>query len=288
MQISFGQRLSTYASRDRFQPAILIGMMLVHIAAFAAPWCYTRYSIPLLLLGWFLTGGLGIAIGYHRLLSHKSFETYRWVKYVLAFLGVLSVQAGPIEWVSYHRTHHKESDQPLDIHTPQAGFFWGHINWIFFEHPNLRGNALWSRAKDLASDPVFRFFDKNFVILNLISGVLLFAAGFAISGQETALSFLIWGGFLRIVLTWHIIFSVNSVCHCLGYRNFSTPDSSRNNPIVALLSFGEGWHNNHHAHPYSASFTCRPYEVDISFEAIRIMKALGLAWNIREAKSQNL
>lgn len=286
MQGAFVQKLSTYADRDRLQPAILIGMGVIHLAAFVAPWCYTSYSIPLLLVGWFLTGCFGIAIGYHRLLSHKSFETYRWVKYGLALMGVLAVQSGPIEWVSYHRTHHQNSDRQLDIHTPQAGFFWGHMGWIVFEHPIISGDRLWSQAKDLAKDPGLRFFDRHFLTLNLALGVLLFGVGFMVGGAKTALSFLVWGGFLRIVLTWHIIFSVNSVCHRWGYRNFDTPDNSRNNPLVALLSFGEGWHNNHHAHSYSASFTKRPYEFDLSFAVIRIMQSLGLVWNVRQPKSE--
>ena len=281
MQVSLGKKLPTYAAQDRFQPAILVGMIVIHLAAFTAPWFYTSYSIPLLVMGWVLTGGFGIAIGYHRLLSHKSFETHQWVKYALALLGVFAVQSGPIEWVSYHRNHHANSDQALDIHTPWAGFIWGHMGWIIFEHPIVRGEDLWCKAKDLASDPVFRFLDRHFLTLNLILGAWLFGTGFWLGGAETALSFLIWGGFLRIVLTWHIIFSVNSVCHRFGYRNFDTSDHSCNNPIVALLGFGEGWHNNHHANPSSASFTHHPYEFDVSFLMIRIMQRLGLVWKVR-------
>ncbi|MGD1938853.1 MAG: acyl-CoA desaturase [Cyanophyceae cyanobacterium] len=284
MQVLLRRKLSTYAARDRFQPAILAGFIVVHLGALLAPWCYTQYSIPLLVVGWFLTGCLGIAIGYHRLLSHKSFDTHQWVRYALAFLGTLSVQGGPVEWVSYHRTHHKESDKPLDVHTPQAGFWWGHMNWIFFKHPALSDDALWSRAKDLANDPFFRFLDKNFAIVNLVLGVILFAVGFAVGDIKTAFSFLVWGGFLRVIFTWHIIFSVNSMCHKFGYRNFETPENSYNNPVVAIFSFGEGWHNNHHAHPCSASFTHQPYEFDVSFVVIRIMEMMGLVWNVREAK----
>ena len=281
IEVNQGPYLPTYASREDFKPNVCIGMVIVHLIACLAPWCYTPYSLPLLLGGWILTGGLGIAIGYHRLLAHRSFETFMWLKYLLAALGALAVQSGPITWVSAHRLHHKFTDQSLDIHTPKAGFLWGHMGWIVFEHPMIAAKPLGTYAMDIAKNPVFRALDRYYLGINCLLGIILFGIGYLCGGVQIAFSFLIWGGFLRIVFTWHCIFSVNSICHHFGYRNFDLPDNSYNNLLVALLTFGEGWHNNHHSCPYSASLSSCAFEVDIAYCIISSLKRLGLVWKVR-------
>ncbi|MEM9214813.1 MAG: acyl-CoA desaturase [Cyanobacteria bacterium P01_F01_bin.150] len=281
-----GLYLPTYASREGFKPGVCVGMAIVHIIACLAPWYYTPYSLPLLLGGWMLTGGIGISIGYHRLLAHRSFDTFMWLKYLFATFGVLSVQSGPITWVGSHRLHHRFTDQELDIHTPKAGFLWGHMGWIVFEHPMIAAKPLGTYAADIAKDPVFQVLDRYYLGINILLGIILLGIGYLCGGMHTALSFLIWGGFLRIVFTWHCIFSVNSVCHYCGYRNFDLSDDSYNNPLVSLLTFGEGWHNNHHFCPSSASLSLRPFEIDVAYYFIALLQKLGLAWNVR-VKTRN-
>ncbi len=227
------------------------------------------------------TGCLGITLCYHRLLSHRSFKTHKIVKYFLMLCGTLSLEGDPAWWVATHRLHHRESDQPLDPHSPRVSFLWAHTLWLLYDDPRLRDAETMDRfIPDLVNDPWAKFLAKFFLPVNLGFIALLFVIGYWMEGMQTAISMTIWGGFFRIFWVWHITWFVNSVTHIWGYRNYETKDDSRNIWWVALLSFGEGWHNNHHATPSAAKSGHKWWEFDLTYGIIKLMQWTGLAWKI--------
>jgi fatty-acid desaturase len=219
---------------------------------------------------------LGIGMGYHRLLTHRSFEAPRWIQYFLTICGSLALEGGPISWVATHRVHHQFSDQTGDPHTPKDGKWWSHIVWT------LVGDTTHSRtvecskyASDLCRDKFLVWLSKyNYVPVLLLSVLLLVCGG---------VPFLLWGVFFRVTVGLHATWMVNSLTHFWGGRRFVTRDNSRNNWLVALLSFGEGWHNNHHAHPTSARHGLTWYEIDMSWMAIRSLQIIGVVKSVRVA-----
>lgn len=230
---------------------------------------------------------LSITIGFHRMLTHRAFQTKRWVRYLLAVTGTMAVQGPVISWVADHRKHHAHTDQAGDPHTPHGhgdgisgmirGLWHAHMGWLFERH----GEADWKRyAPELYEDAGMRWITRNFVLIIGLGLAIPAAAGFVIGGPGGALTGLLWGGFVRVFLLDHVTWSINSVCHFLGTRPFETNDESRNVFWLSLLSFGESWHNNHHAFPRSAANGMRWYEVDVSSIVIRAMERVGLAWNV--------
>jgi stearoyl-CoA desaturase (delta-9 desaturase) len=237
----------------------------------------------------YLVAGLGVTIGFHRLLTHRSFATYQPVAYALAVAGSLSVQGPVIGWVADHRKHHAHTDEEGDPHSPHVGhgdgvmgslkgLWWAHLGWLLDRH----GQADPARyARDLNEDAGMHRIDAAFVPIVVAGLVLPFAAGFVITGTLAgAATALLWGGLVRIFILHHVTWSVNSVCHFFGRRRFETDDESTNVTWVALLSFGEGWHHNHHAFPRSAKHGLRWYEPDVSGWIIRAAERVGLAWNV--------
>ncbi|GMU23410.1 MAG: stearoyl-CoA 9-desaturase [Phycisphaerae bacterium] len=218
--------------------------------------------------------GVGITLGYHRLLTHRSFKTPKWLEYFLAWVGSLSWQGGPIQWVATHRLHHQHSDEDADPHSPRHGFFWAHTLWCMTYDPNFDEYERYSRyAQDLARDRGHVFLERATPIWQFVlAGLLYLWAGWP---------GVIWGVFVRLVYVYHITWLVNSATHTWGYRNFETTDHSRNLWWVGLLSYGEGWHNNHHAYPRSARHGLKPWEVDVTWMLIRLLSVLGLARDIR-------
>jgi stearoyl-CoA desaturase (delta-9 desaturase) len=232
--------------------------------------------------------GLGITVGYHRLFTHRSFETVRPVEFLLAVLGSMAVQGPVLKWVAIHRRHHQHSDRPEDPHSPHhrgggitgvlAGFWHAHIGWIFrTDCPDLR-----RYVRDVRSDGLIRVASRLFgvwVFLGLLIPTIL---GGALTGTWSgALLGLLWGGLVRIFLGHHVTWSINSVCHLWGSRPFDRGDQSRNNLVFGVLGLGEGWHNNHHAFPSSARHGLRWWQLDLSYLAIRALESLGLAWRVR-------
>ncbi|MEQ1906269.1 MAG: fatty acid desaturase [Pirellulaceae bacterium] len=251
--------------------------------------------LAMVIAGWSVTT-LGITIGFHRLMSHKSFETYRWVKAGLMMMGSLSVEGAPLVWCAVHRRHHGHSDQDGDPHSPNLdgpgfkglvkGLWHGQIGWLF--------SGYWSKPDmekyipDLSKDRLLQWIDRNYYLFVVISLLLPAVAGFMIEyfiGVRNpwigALLGFLWGGLVRIFLTHHVTWSINSVCHVFGKRHFRSGDHSTNNLVCALLSMGEGWHNNHHAFPSSARHGLLWYQFDMSWLVIRTMQILGLAWDIK-------
>ncbi|MFM8496814.1 MAG: acyl-CoA desaturase [Planctomycetia bacterium] len=277
--------------RVRWRYAVVIG--LVHALACLAllPGLFSWTGVVACVLGVHLFGA-GINLGYHRLLTHRSFRTPRWVEYTLASLAICSLEDTPVQWVAVHRMHHAHSDDVPDPHSPLVTFLWSHLGWLLMVNPGIDTLSFRERfAPDLLRDRFYFNLEKYGylqVAIALAQVPVFFLLGFVVGwltgglaeGLRLGASVVVWGVFLRIVLVWHITWSVNSLSHLFGYRNYDTGDGSRNNWLVALLAVGEGWHNNHHADPTAASVQHRWWEVDISYCEIKLLEALGLARDI--------
>ena len=270
-----------------------VGFVLCHLLAVVAllPWFFSWTGVVVAVLGMFVFGILGINVGFHRLLTHRSFSCPLWLEHTLAVLGTCSLQFSPAFWVAVHRRHHHYADDiEQDPHSPLRSFFWSHFGWLVLARPaDMKPAAMIDRyARDLMRDPLYVALErrKNWIKLTLVSWLLFFISGFAASlaggGTVTqallfGASIFLWGGPLRIVVVWHATWSVNSVTHLWGYRNYETNDDSRNNVFVAIVAAGEGWHNNHHADPGSARHGHKWWEFDLTWQVIRLLMLLGLA-----------
>ena len=254
-----------------------ITMVVFHLGAVAAPFMFNwRVGIASGLL-WWLAGSLGVGIGYHRLLTHRGFKTPKIVEYFLTFCGTLALEAGPIAWVVTHRIHHAHTDAPGDPHTPRDGSWWAHIGWVLTGTAQRYDKAVCERyAPDLMNDPVHRWLEKFYYVPIIVLGIVLLAAG--------GWPMLFCGIFFRVTFNLHATWLVNSATHMWGKRRFDTNEDSRNSWWVALLTFGEGWHNNHHAHPTSARHGLRWYEIDFNWWGIRALQLLGLARAIKRVR----
>ena len=225
---------------------------------------------------------LGVTLGLHRLVAHRSLVVPVWVERILVIMGTLACQSGPIEWVGLHRHHHRFSDQPIDHHDAGRGLWWSHSEWMLHDIPALK--ELDRYAGDLQCDPFYRWLDRWFLLLQIPLGLGLYWFGEAAQVHGGGIGLVLWAIPLRLVVVYHVTWLVNSATHAFGYRNFDCPDLSRNCWWVALLSFGEGWHNNHHAHPASARHGLRWFEFDLTWQHVRLLKRLGLASRIRTAR----
>jgi stearoyl-CoA desaturase (delta-9 desaturase) len=260
---------------------VVIWIALIHVAALAAPFVFTwKGLLVAVVLAWF-TGGLGVCLGYHRLLTHASFATFAWVRRLLAVLGALSGEGPPTTWVAVHRKHHCFSDRDDDPHSPRDGVWWSHVLWLFPRPRNPQWRQMLEHyGGDLRKDPFMRFMEKSFLAWHFALGGLLLGAGWAFWDLRTGLSLLVYGMFVRLVYVLHITWAVNSASHIWGYRNYATADNSRNLWWVGLLGWGEGWHNNHHAFPCNARHGHRWWELDVTYAVIWVMKRCRLAWNV--------
>jgi stearoyl-CoA desaturase (delta-9 desaturase) len=237
----------------------------------------------------YLASGLGITVGFHRLLTHRSFKTKPWVRATFAALGSVAIEGPVISWVADHRKHHAFSDQEGDPHSPHAGHEGGfrgalrglahaHVGWLFIHTQRANKERY---APDLMNDPQVRFVERTFVAWALGGLALSFVLGGLIGGSwHSAWTGLLWGGVIRLLLLHHVTYSINSLCHFFGRRRFDTGDESRNLAWLAPLSLGEAWHNNHHAFPTSAAHGMRRWELDPSALVIRLLEKTGLAWDV--------
>ena len=249
----------------------VIFFTLVHILALFAPWYFSWQALGLTLFLHWLFGSIGICLGYHRLLSHRSFRVPKWLEYLIAVIGTLALQGGPIFWVAGHRLHHAHTeDERDDPYSAKRGFWWSHMLWMLYPEAKFFDQDQYSRyAPDLAKEPVYQWLNRYFLLLQIPLGLLLYSLG--------GWSFVIYGIFLRAVLLWHSTWFINSVTHMWGYRTFATQDNSRNLWWAAILTYGEGWHNNHHAYPNVARAGWQWWEIDVTWWAIWLLKTLGLA-----------
>ena len=258
-----------------------IWMTVMHVGAIAALWFVTWQAIVIFLVLHWVTACLGITLGYHRLLTHGSLIVARPLKYFFSICGMLSAEGSPLFWVATHRKHHVHSDQKDDPHSPNDGFWWSHMLWFEPQATKAETTDLYKRwAPDIYKDPVQRFFDKAFFFFPVSLGLLLFAVGEYF--LQAGWSFLLWGLCARMVFCYHSTWFVNSATHIWGYRNYETPDRSRNLWWVSLLSYGEGWHNNHHAHQRLARHGHRWWEIDITYMVIWVLKKLKLARKVQD------
>ncbi len=270
---------------------ILVGHLLACLAF--VPWLFSWSGLVLLLLGHIVFGMLGMTLGYHRLLTHRGFTCPRWLEHTFAILGVCCLQDTPAHWVAVHRMHHQHSDEQPDPHSPRVTGFWSHMGWLFVKNRGHGLEMLDRYARDLLRDRFYFRLERSHSWIGyvLLQWVIYYGAGFAVgwltgggpaAGVQLGLSWLVWGVFVRTVLVWHITWAVNSASHIWGYRTYKTGENSRNNWFVALISYGEGWHNNHHAEPRSAAHGHRWWEFDMTYATIRLLRLLGLARNVIE------
>jgi fatty-acid desaturase len=252
-------------------------LVLFHIGAIAALFMFSWRNLLISMALYWITVGWGISLGYHRLHTHRSYKVPLWMEYFFAVCGSLTLEGGPIFWVATHRIHHQKSDQAGDPHSPHDGAWWAHMGWILWGETNHNNTKLMSKyAPDLAKHKFYIWLNNwHWVPMVALGGILLAAGGW---------SLFFWGIFLRVVVGLHATWLVNSATHMWGNRRFSTKDDSRNNWWVALMTFGEGWHNNHHAHPTSARHGLAWYEFDISWITLTFLKALGIAKQVRVVK----
>ncbi|MBF2005084.1 MAG: fatty acid desaturase [Chlorogloeopsis fritschii C42_A2020_084] len=242
-----------------------------HALAMLAPWCFSWSALGVTIFLHWLFGSIGICLGYHRFLTHRSLHLPKWLEYAIATLGALAMQGGPIFWVAGHRMHHIHTeDKDKDPYSSQRGFWWSHMLWIFYPQPEFFDYEIYKKfAPDLEREPFYRWLNRYFLLLQIPVAILLYALG--------GWSFVIYGIFLRAVLLWHTTWLINSAAHLRGDRRFNVKDNSRNLWWAALLTYGEGWHNNHHAYPNVAKAGLRWWEVDMTWWAIKILQAMGLA-----------
>ena len=259
-------------------------MALFHVLAVAALFCFSWTGLFAAVLLYIVSINVGIGMCYHRLLTHRGYKVPRWLEHVLAVCGTLSLEGGPIFWVATHRVHHQLSDHEGDPHSPNDGTFWAHMGWIMSGESLHAETAILTRyAPDLGRDRFYVWLSKYHWIPLTTVGLLLLGGGCLLGGAREGLSLVLWGIFLRVTLGLHATWLVNSATHLWGSRRFETRDESRNNWWVALLTGGEGWHNNHHAHPVSARHGLRWYEFDPNYYGIWLLKKLGLARDIKIA-----
>jgi fatty-acid desaturase len=260
------------------------------------PWFFSWTGVVLLVIGIHVFGMIGINLGYHRLLTHRSFSCPRWLEHILAILGVCSAHMPPAHWVAVHRRHHLFADKEQDPHSPALNFFWGHIGWIALKSEDmLRGPLTQRYAQDLLREPFYSWLETYWQGVVLLSWIIFLMSGLiggllvGMNAQEAtqfALSVFIWGVVARTVYVWHVSCFVNSVSHRWGYRSYETADDSRNNLFVGYFAHGEGWHNNHHADPRAALHGHRAWEFDPVFWIIRLLARLGLAYDIAMPRSR--
>ncbi|MGA9245762.1 MAG: fatty acid desaturase [Silvibacterium sp.] len=244
-----------------------------HIGAIAALFFFSWSALAAATVLWVIGQNVGIGMSYHRLLTHRGYTTPRWVEYALAICGTLALQGGPLYWVAVHRLHHQLTDRPGDPHSPRDGKWWSHMGWILQGTLRNRTTLLNRYAPDLARNSFYVWLSRYHWVPATVVGIGLYLLG--------GWPWVLWGIFLRVTLGLHVTWLVNSATHMWGSRRFETRDDSRNNWWVALLTGGEGWHNNHHAHPVSASHGMAWYEVDVNYWGIRLLGFLGFAKSIK-------
>ncbi|MBF2025384.1 MAG: acyl-CoA desaturase [Oscillatoriales cyanobacterium C42_A2020_001] len=267
--------VATSNNKLNYDWAVILFMVFIHAVALLAflPANFSWAAVGLAVFLHWVTGGLGITLGWHRMLSHRSFQVPKWLEYFLVFCGTLSMQGGPIWWVGLHRHHHLYSDQNNDHHDSNKGFWWSHMGWMMYDVPAEEEAERFT--KDLADDRFYQFLDNYFFPIQVAFAVLLYLIG--------GWPFVVWGIFVRLVVVFHCTWLVNSATHKFGYRTFDAGDRSTNCWWVALMTYGEGWHNNHHAFQYSARHGLKWWEIDLTWMTIRLLQTLGLATKVKLA-----
>ncbi|TWT52899.1 Fatty acid desaturase [Rubripirellula amarantea] len=284
------------ATQKRVRWDYMIVFGAVHAAALLifVPYFFSWPGVIAFCISIVLFGILGIPIAFHRMLAHKSFKSPKWFERTLVTLAMCTAQETPARWVAWHRKHHSHSDEVEDPHSPRVSFLWSHLDWLLHENTSSMSTfTLYHKyAKDILDDPYYRWLEKlpqaagiiffvhSLVYLSLAAIGSVIAFGLTAEAVQMTASIFVWGVIARTVYVWHITWAVNSVTHLIGYRTYETTDDSKNCWQVALLTFGEGWHNNHHADPAAASVQHRWWEVDLNYYIIKTFALFGLAYDI--------
>ena len=280
-------------ARDSFHPdkltwknvdgITLVFLVAMHAGCLVAPFFFSWSAVGVMLVLHWLTCSIGICLGYHRYLAHRAFKLTPKAELLVLSCSAMAGEGTPLTWAATHRLHHQRSDLDGDPHSPFDGRFWSHILWLFVNRSPKQLDALHRRyVPDLVDKPVMQFFERAFGWMLLGVGLSLLAVGWAIGGAFGAVSMLLWGMCVRMTLAYHSTWFVNSATHLWGYRNYKTTDHSRNLWWVALLAYGEGWHNNHHAHPSLAPAGHRWWEFDMTWWAIKFLRFFGLATDVKD------
>jgi stearoyl-CoA desaturase (delta-9 desaturase) len=262
----------------------VIPFVLLHIACFAVIWVGWSWFAMVFALSLYAIRMFAITAFYHRYFSHKSFQTSRVGQFIFAMIGATAVQRGPLWWAAHHRDHHRHSDQSEDAHSPvQHGFFWSHIGW-FLASENF--STKFQNVKELARYPELRFLDRFDSLIPILLAITIFIVGellakHAMHLETNGWQLLVWGFVISTVALYHATFTVNSLAHVWGGRRYKTSDESRNNLFIALITLGEGWHNNHHHYPSAAKQGFYWWEIDFTYYGLKVLSALGIIWNLR-------
>lgn len=260
-------------------------LLLMHLACLPVFWVGVSGAALAAVFITYLVRVFALTAGYHRYFSHNAYKTSRVFQFILAFLGATAAQRGPLWWASHHRYHHQTADSDLDAHSPKIrGFLWAHIGWLLC---SKYARTDMDRVKDFARFPELRFLDRHIYLPPLLLGLLMYGLGAWLAGVKpgwgtSGPQMLVWGFFISTVLVYHVTFCINSLMHIIGWRRYETKDTSRNNVVLALLSMGEGWHNNHHRYAASARQGFFWWEVDLSYYVLRVLALLRIVWDVRE------
>ncbi len=245
-----------------------------HLLAIPALFTFSWQNVAAMIIGNWIVGSLGVGLGWHRLLTHRGFKAPKWLEYTLSLFATMSIQDSPDKWVATHRIHHAFTETEKDPHSTRVGFWWAQMGWIVWGTAQDHDAATLKRyVPDLIKDRGHALISRFYYVPIIISAAIFFAIG--------GWPMVIWGVFARVVVGWHTTWFVNSLSHIYGSRPFDTGDDSTNNWFVALLTFGEGWHNNHHMSPTSARHGLKWYQFDMNWIAIRLLEKLGWATDIR-------
>jgi sn-1 stearoyl-lipid 9-desaturase len=272
----------TVTTSEKIPPAwgTIIYLAIIHLMALFAifPRNFSWSALGIAFILYVITAGVGITLGFHRLVAHRSYQVPRLLEYFLIFCGTLSGEGGPIDWIGLHRIHHQYSDLESDPHNSLKGFYWSHLGWMLCQNPANEKIARFT--KDISGDRFYQFCQYGMIPMQLVlAGTLYYFGG---------LPWVIWGVFVRLVVVFHCTWFVNSATHKFGYKSYESYDTSLNCWWVALLTFGEGWHNNHHAFQYSARHGLEWWEIDLTWMMIRTLSWLGLATNIKLPPNKGL
>ena len=260
--------------------------LLLPLAFFS--YFFSWWGLLFLPVGNYIFTSMGIGAGYHRLLTHTGFTCPKWFEYTLVLLGVCSLQDSPARWVLVHRVHHQHSDHQPDPHTPRVSALWAHVGWLFVDNRELSTAAAYDRyVRDIMRDPLYSWLQRNlnwvmvYGIHALLISMLGLIVGFLATGTlagtiQMGAKFTVWGVIMRTIYTWHVTWAINSAAHIWGYRNYETREDSTNNWLFALLTNGEGWHNNHHADPRSAQHGHKWWEIDVTYITLCFFEKIGI------------
>ncbi|MDT8310178.1 MAG: acyl-CoA desaturase [Methylophaga sp.] len=266
----------------------IIPFIALHLACLAVFWVGVSAVAVMMAVVLYLLRMFAITAFYHRYFSHKAFKTSRPVQFIFALIGASATQRGPLWWAAHHRAHHRHADQPADPHSPKQGFLWSHMGWFLSDSYY---QADYSLVKDLSKFPELRLLDRFDILVPVLLAIVLFALGSFLEHSQPQLGtsgsqMLVWGFFISTILLIHVTLLINSMAHRFGNQRYDTGDDSRNNALLALLTLGEGWHNNHHHYPVSARQGFYWWEIDISYYLLKAMAKLGLVWNLRTVPAE--